>query len=351
MADSSYYGRNPHFVSSPAAQQTSSTEIAATQHAPPINSSADVEGRLFVGGLSWQTTEESLRWHFEQYGQVASVEIMRDRMTGQPRGFGFVVFVQSASVDVVMDTPVHEINHKVVDVKRAQVRGVAPKSIHQDPSHSSSGGKALPTFTSKSFAATSSSINETDSAAPAVSADGNKEMNKVFVGGLPAEIDRDALKDIFSEFAPVTDTVVMVDQATGRSRGFGFVSFENGSLGAEKSVEAQPLMILNKRVEVKFATPRDTQFKKRVLPAVPKHLGLRAGQMASTSEEFAGLAVAYGRSGWKAGYGSAAFGAAGWKVKGWDKGGVFLERSGFSFSELRNEDRDLHEPPTKRVKH
>lgn len=39
-------------------------------------------GKIFVGGLSWQTTEESLRWHFEQYGPVLSVEVMRDRNTG-----------------------------------------------------------------------------------------------------------------------------------------------------------------------------------------------------------------------------------------------------------------------------
>ena len=38
--------------------------------------------KIFVGGLSWQTTEESLRWHFEQYGAVISVEVMRHRQTG-----------------------------------------------------------------------------------------------------------------------------------------------------------------------------------------------------------------------------------------------------------------------------
>jgi hypothetical protein len=109
-------------------------------------------------------------------------------------------------------------------------------------------------------------------------------------------------------------------------------------------------MILNKRVEVKFATPREAQFKKRVLPAVPKHLGLRAGQISSSSGEFAGLAVSYGRSGWKAGYGSKAFGAAGWKVKGWDQGGSPPERAGFSFSMLRHGSRDPLEPPAKRAR-
>ncbi|KAL7526454.1 hypothetical protein ACHAWF_001778, partial [Thalassiosira exigua] len=45
--------------------------------------------KIFVGGLSWQTTEETLRYHFEQYGEVVSVEVMRDRNTGDPRGFAF----------------------------------------------------------------------------------------------------------------------------------------------------------------------------------------------------------------------------------------------------------------------
>jgi hypothetical protein len=88
------------------------------------------QGKIFVGGLSWQTTEESLRWHFEQYGPVVSVEVMKDRVTGDPRGFAFVVFQDGATVDLVMAEPNHEINHKIVDVKRAQARGIAPPSIH-----------------------------------------------------------------------------------------------------------------------------------------------------------------------------------------------------------------------------
>jgi RNA-binding protein Musashi len=79
--------------------------------------------KIFVGGLSWQTTEETLRYHFEQYGEVVSVEVMRDRNTGDPRGFAFVVFKDDTTVDLVMSNLPHEINHKVVDVKRAQARG------------------------------------------------------------------------------------------------------------------------------------------------------------------------------------------------------------------------------------
>lgn len=87
------------------------------------NSSQHDMAKIFVGGLSWQTTEETLRYHFEQYGEVVSVEVMRDRNTGDPRGFAFVVFKEDAIVDLVMSNLPHEINHKVVDVKRAQARG------------------------------------------------------------------------------------------------------------------------------------------------------------------------------------------------------------------------------------
>jgi hypothetical protein len=56
---------------------------------------------------------------------------MKDRVTGDPRGFAFVVFNEGATVDLVMAEAQHEINHKIVDVKRAQARGIAPPSIHE----------------------------------------------------------------------------------------------------------------------------------------------------------------------------------------------------------------------------
>jgi RNA recognition motif. (a.k.a. RRM, RBD, or RNP domain) len=72
------------------------------------------QGKIFVGGLSWQTTEESLMFHFQQYGPVTSVELMKDRLTGKPRGFGFVCFADPATVDLVMQEQ-HEVCHKVRD--------------------------------------------------------------------------------------------------------------------------------------------------------------------------------------------------------------------------------------------
>ena len=45
---------------------------------------------IYCGNLNWQTTEEGLQAAFEEFGEVASVTIIKDRYTGQSRGFGFV---------------------------------------------------------------------------------------------------------------------------------------------------------------------------------------------------------------------------------------------------------------------
>lgn len=49
-------------------------------------------GKLFIGGISWDTDEDRLREYFQSFGEVVEVMIMRDRTTGRARGFGFVVF-------------------------------------------------------------------------------------------------------------------------------------------------------------------------------------------------------------------------------------------------------------------
>lgn len=268
------------------------------------------QGKIFVGGLSWQTTEESLRFHFEQYGPVVSVDVMRDRVTGDPRGFAFVVFRDAATVDLVMEEDKHEINHKVVDVKRAQARGVAPPSIHGGDDRgggppsvggpgggSGSAGGGGPHRGSHHNRSHGTAMGGgVDGGGDDDDDDGNdlspeQLHNKVFVGGIPPHVDRDGLKQFFSEFGPVVDAIVMIDQVTNRSRCFGFVTFENGSHGAQKAIAQQPLNFQGRNVEVKLATPKAEQ--RRPPPAAgPKHVGLRAGMSSgSSSGEYAGLAV------------------------------------------------------------
>lgn len=54
---------------------------------------------IYVGNLDYNLTEDELRDAFAAYGQVDNVTIMRDRDTGQPRGFGFVEMANSEEAD------------------------------------------------------------------------------------------------------------------------------------------------------------------------------------------------------------------------------------------------------------
>lgn len=64
---------------------------------PTQTTSEDVlDRKVFIGGLSWQTTAENLRNYFQNFGDIAEAVLMIDKRTGQPRGFGFVTFLNTA---------------------------------------------------------------------------------------------------------------------------------------------------------------------------------------------------------------------------------------------------------------
>ena len=70
-------------------------------------------GKLFIGGISWDTDENRLKEYFGTYGEVMEAVIMRDRATGRARGFGFIVFVDPAVAErVVMEK--HMIDGRTV---------------------------------------------------------------------------------------------------------------------------------------------------------------------------------------------------------------------------------------------
>lgn len=72
------------------------------------NSTAD--RKLFVRGLSWETTDHMLRDEFVRYGEIEEAAIARDRKTGKSRGFGFVTYKQKASADRALAQPQKHID-------------------------------------------------------------------------------------------------------------------------------------------------------------------------------------------------------------------------------------------------
>ena len=71
------------------------------------------QGKLFIGGISWETTEEKLKEYFENYGDVVQIVVMRDKTTGRPRAFGFVVFANPSILDRVLQDK-HTIDARTV---------------------------------------------------------------------------------------------------------------------------------------------------------------------------------------------------------------------------------------------
>jgi hypothetical protein len=64
--------------------------MRALENGGASRSAAPIPIRLFVGGLSWNTTEQDLRAAFAKFGVVSDAVVMSDRDTGKSRGFGFV---------------------------------------------------------------------------------------------------------------------------------------------------------------------------------------------------------------------------------------------------------------------
>ena len=60
--------------------------------------------KLFVGGLSWGTTDLSLKQAFERFGSVAEAKVIMDRDTGRSRGFGFVTFEDDGGAEEAMSS-------------------------------------------------------------------------------------------------------------------------------------------------------------------------------------------------------------------------------------------------------
>jgi RNA recognition motif-containing protein len=79
--------------------------------------------KLFVGGLSWNTTNDGLRQAFERFGQVAEAKVITDRETGRSRGFGFVTFANPAEADAARSN----LNGATLDGRTIKVDEAADK--------------------------------------------------------------------------------------------------------------------------------------------------------------------------------------------------------------------------------
>lgn len=80
--------------------------------------------KVFIGGLSYKTDDETLKNYFLKYGELVDYVVMKDGQTGRSRGFGFVTYSDSFMVDELMKNRPHIIDGRQVEPKRATPREV-----------------------------------------------------------------------------------------------------------------------------------------------------------------------------------------------------------------------------------
>ncbi|XP_041117734.1 heterogeneous nuclear ribonucleoprotein A3-like isoform X5 [Polyodon spathula] len=141
--------------------------------------------KLFIGGLSFETTDESLREHFEQWGKLTDCVVMRDPLNKRSRGFGFVTYSCATEVDAAMEARPHKVDGRVVEPKRA--------------------------------------VSREDSARPGA----HLTVKKIFVGGIKEDTEECHLRDYFEKYGKIESIEVMEERQTGKKRGFGFVTFDD----------------------------------------------------------------------------------------------------------------------------
>jgi len=79
--------------------------------------------KLYVGNLSYQTSESELRELFSQHGEVVSATLVMDRETGRPRGFGFVEFADASGAKAAIEAlNGHSVGGRDLTVNEARPR-------------------------------------------------------------------------------------------------------------------------------------------------------------------------------------------------------------------------------------
>jgi len=90
-----------------------------------------MESKLYVGNLSYNSTDQDLRELFSQAGEIQEVSVVMDRYTSQPKGFAFVQMVQAADAQKAIEM----FNGKELDGRRLVVNVSRPREQSSNNGH------------------------------------------------------------------------------------------------------------------------------------------------------------------------------------------------------------------------
>ena len=105
-------------ISKPGIRERSGRDESANHH--------HMNSKLYVGNLSFKTTEDDLRETFSQFGTVTDVYVANDRETGRPRGFGFITMSSAEEGQKAIDA-LHGQNHDGRDLTVNEAKPMEPR--------------------------------------------------------------------------------------------------------------------------------------------------------------------------------------------------------------------------------
>lgn len=193
------------------------------EHINGVDEIEDKLRKLFVGGLSENTTEDSSREYFSRFGEVENINILRYD-DGKSRKFGFVTYADDDSAKNCLQekkTKNHTLDDKEIEVKRAMPRGNRDKNA-------------------------------------------SLKTHKIFVGGLDTDVDEDTIQSYFEDKFGATVTKVdfikekKQEGKEQKRRRFCFVTLDDTDLVDELCIRHFH-EVAGTRVEVKKAEPKGSR--------------------------------------------------------------------------------------------
>lgn len=213
----------------------------------------DTAKKLHLGGLSPTLTESDLREYFENYGRVVSIQIMPPPTPRAPSTYGFITFFDEEAVRRVMADGQNGkiiIGGREVSVNPAKRRQRhQPREKMEDYSNWYSSNDNS-TYAGYGTNNSSYSNNNNNSIYNNSSSNNNRSkghdgdddddddssdevITKLFVGGIPEQVNSAALKKYFEQFGEVPYVEMIIDPKTLKRRGYGFVTFADPNVAKE----------------------------------------------------------------------------------------------------------------------
>ncbi|XP_011806718.1 PREDICTED: heterogeneous nuclear ribonucleoprotein A3-like isoform X3 [Colobus angolensis palliatus] len=239
--------------------------------------------KLFLGGLSFETTDDSLREHFEKWGTLTDCVVMRDPQTKRSRGFGFVTYSCVEEVDAATCARPHKVDGRVVEPKRA--------------------------------------VSREDSVKPGA----HLTVKKIFVGGIKEDTEEYNLRDYFEKYSKIETIEVMEDRQSGKKRGFAFVTFDDHDT-VDKIVLQKYHTINGHNCEVKKALSKQemqSAGSQRGRGGGSGNFMGRGGNFGGGGGNFGRGGNSGGRGGYGGGGGGGGYGGGGGGYDGYNEGGNF----------------------------